>query len=254
MNFSASLEINTNTSAKAAFLGDPNFPESGLEYYRDGRQVLIQDLYERYSGLAFTVPSDRCVAILGIQRRLARAFQTQAAYGLFAAYLARGLLWKRGTAKPMKPIIWRGYRRVPSWSWLSKEGPIKYMDLEFEKIDWATREFKSPFTRRASDNEEAVMLNGELWVLQGSARKFKNTRVDLLVHMFFDNEDDYDLDNLRCIVIGRDKSEHGVDDPKQHVLIIHPFNALEEEVYARVGVASLSLDQISEVQSLVTIC
>ncbi|KAI1080445.1 heterokaryon incompatibility protein-domain-containing protein [Whalleya microplaca] len=76
----------------AAFYGDANFPESALKCCRDGRQVLVQDLYERYSGLAFTNRSDRFVAILGLQNRLARALRTKAAFGFFAIYFARGLL------------------------------------------------------------------------------------------------------------------------------------------------------------------
>jgi hypothetical protein len=106
-------------SSMAALLGDANFPKSALEYYRDGRQLLIQDLYERYSGLAFTKYAYRAVAILGLQKRLARAFRTQAAYGFFAVYFARGLLWKRSDCRRMKRIIQPTGRRVPSWSWFS---------------------------------------------------------------------------------------------------------------------------------------
>lgn len=79
---------------KAPFLGDAHFSDSALEYYRNGRQMLVQDLYEGYSGLAFSKNWDRLVAILGLQERLARAFKTQATYGFFSTYFARLLLWK----------------------------------------------------------------------------------------------------------------------------------------------------------------
>lgn len=152
----------------------------------------------------------------------------------------------------MESIIWRGYRRVPSWSWLSKVGPIKYMDLEFEKIDWATRDFEGPFGRRKSANHKMISKD-DLTTLKGQARRLNITKKDLLVRVSFDGENEYDVDKLRCMVIGRDKTDNGTNHPKQHVLIIHSFNPLEEGVYERVGVASLLSDHVSEVQSLVTI-
>jgi hypothetical protein len=68
---SSSLPANVRSSPKVtALLGDANFPTSAVSHYKDGRQLLIQDLYERYSGLAFTMPADRSIAILGLQERL----------------------------------------------------------------------------------------------------------------------------------------------------------------------------------------
>ncbi|RYP92950.1 hypothetical protein DL770_000931 [Monosporascus sp. CRB-9-2] len=231
-------------NSKVAFLGDANFPESALEYYRDGRQVLVQDLYERYSGLAFTMAIDRSVAILGLQKRLERAFQTQAAFGLFAVYFGRGLLWQRRDIQPMKRIAWPGGRRVPSWSWFSKEGPIKYMSLQFEKIDWATKEFRSPFQRQTAvglKKPSDAREDRDITALRGRARKLHLTKLEMLVRIRFDSEEEFDIDRLRCVVIGRDKIDHGTDDPKQHVLVVQPLDALEKRCYERVGVASLSI-------------
>ncbi|RYP04080.1 hypothetical protein DL765_010313 [Monosporascus sp. GIB2] len=184
-NFHKDVELGelNRRGSKAAFLGDANFPESALEYYRDGRQVLVQDLYERYSALAFTTASDRSVAILGLQKRLERAFQTQAAFGLFAVYFGRGLLWQRRDMKPMRRIAWPRGRRVPSWSWFSKEGPIKYMSLQFEKIDWATNEFKSPFQRQTAvgfKEPSDAREDRDLTALQGRARILHLTKLEML--------------------------------------------------------------------------
>ncbi len=232
-----------NSSSKAALLGDANFPKSALEYYRDGRQVLIQDLFERYTGLAFTKPSDRPVAILGLQKRLARAFRTQAAYGCFAVYFARGILWKRRDDRRMTRIVLPAGRRVPSWSWFSKEGPINYMELKFKEIDWATRDFENPFTGPlAADPEKSSGLGGggDLATLRGLARRMTMTKWDMLNYIIFDEEGEFKIEDLRCVVIGRDKVESGVQNPKQHVLIIqHVRSALDADIYERVGVASL---------------
>ncbi|XXH02380.1 hypothetical protein Hte_008755 [Hypoxylon texense] len=257
-NFQKDVELGelNRRGSKAAFLGDANFPESALEYYRDGRQVLVQDLYERYSGLAFTKPSDRSVAILGLQKRLARAFETQAAFGLLAVYFGRGLLWQRRDARIMKRIAWPGGRHVPTWSWFSKEGPIKYMKLEFEKIDWATKEFKRPFPRHAAarpKNPTDGQGDIDLTALRGVARKLHLTKLEMLVRIIFDAGEEFEIENLRCVVIGRDKVGSGTDEPKQHVLVIHPLNVPGKETYERVGVASLRPAHVGEDGSWVTI-
>lgn len=236
-------------NSKAALLGDANFPNSALEYYRDGRQVLIQDLYERYSGLAFTKPSDRPVAILGLQERLARAFRTQAAYGCFAVYFARGILWTRRDDKRMTRIILPAGRRVPSWSWISKEGPIKYMELKFKEIDWATTvDFENPFTRElAAEPEQSSGLGvgGELGTLRGLARRIQMTKWEVLNYIIFDEEGPPDYEDLRCVVIGRDKVENGEDNPKHHALIILQVRSvLGVDIYERVGVASLKPEHV----------
>lgn len=232
-----------NSSSKAALLGDANFPKSALEYYRDGRQVLIQDLYERYSGLAFTNASDRPVAILGLQERLAGAFRTQAAYGCFEVYFARGILWRRQDDEYMKRIVLPGGRRVPTWSWFSKEGPIKYMELKFKEIDWVTDDFKNPFTRQLVVEPErysAFEGEGHLASLHGLSRRMTMTKWDMLNHIIFDEEGEFEIDDLRCVVIGRDKVNSGVHNSKYHVLIIQQVRgALEIDIYERVGVASL---------------
>ncbi|KAJ6286663.1 hypothetical protein J3E71DRAFT_388342 [Bipolaris maydis] len=222
-------------NSKVALLGDANFPNAAVEHYRDGRQLLIQDLYERYSGLAFTKPADRSVAILGLQERLARTFRTRAAYGLFEEYFARGLLWKRRDLTRMKRIGQPPGRRVPSWSSLSIEGGIQYMDatteLRFKEIDWAVDNFKNPFSV-VGGIESASFL--------GFARKINLSKYDTLVTIVFDDSEEFAVEELRCVVIGRDKMGDGKFDLKCHVLVIHQSrNASRDLIYERVGVASL---------------
>ncbi|TGJ87810.1 hypothetical protein E0Z10_g981 [Xylaria hypoxylon] len=225
-------------NSKAAFLGDANFPESALEYYRDGRQMLVQDLYERYSGLAFTKNLDRPMAILGLQERLAKAFKTQAAYGFFGTYFARLLLWKRHDTKWMTRIIQRpGSRyRVPTWSWFSKVGAIKYLDLKFQETNWAAEDFINPFRRSASFS-----------LGRASAEKEN-------FYVTFDEGQDFEVIGLRCVLIGRDKIEGGLENMKYHVLIIHVVSGLSgEDVYERVGVASLKPEHVASEGSWVDI-
>ncbi|RDW58909.1 hypothetical protein BP6252_13385 [Coleophoma cylindrospora] len=241
---------------KAAFLGDANFPKLALEYYRDGRQLLIQDLYERYSALSFSNHTDRSIAILGLQERLARELDTQAAHGLFAVYFARGLLWQRSNVRLMTPIAWPPGHRVPSWSWLSKMGAIKYKALEFAKIEWGIEEFKSPFGFQENTNIGAARARkypedtragngGDITILRGLARSVIVPQKELLVLVTFDVSQDYGIDKLRCVIIGRDETGNLLGKPKYHVLIIHQVGRDRgTDMYERVGVASLKRDHI----------
>ncbi|KAH7305851.1 hypothetical protein B0I35DRAFT_492482 [Stachybotrys elegans] len=242
-------------NSKAAFLGDSNFPSTALAYYRDGRQILIQDLYERYSTLAFTRWSDRAVAILGLQKRLARAFKSQAAYGFFAIYFPRGLLWRSGHIRGMRRIQQPEGRYVPTWSWLSKEGPIRYMDLEFEQINWAKEEFISPFDQKqVTDADKPSISKPDRTVLWGLARRLRIPRVEMKPIIHLDTEEDVDLDELRCVIIGRDKRQHADENIQVHALIISTFGITSEPLtYFRAGVASLKEKDIEDGGSWVEI-
>lgn len=217
--------------------------------------MLLQDLYEKYSGLAFTVPSDRSVAILSLERRLARTFKTQATYGLFAVYFGRGLLWRRGSPQRMKHIVWEDTQPVPSWSWFSKEGPIKFMELEFEKIEWATKDFDGPFLRRsrASSLPSTPTSDRSVGAFKAPAQTLVLTEFELLARVNFDAEDEFRIRDLRCVIVGRDKVDDGGSQPRTHVIIIHPTNVLGEVTYKRVGVASLMALHLGQEISWVTV-
>ena len=219
-------------------LGDANFPDSALEYFRDGRQLLYQYLFEMYSRLAFTKYADRAVAILGLQDRLSKGFKTRAAYGFFSAYFARGLLWKSSEYQSMKPIIQPLGRRVPTWSFFSKEGAIKYLKLKFDQIVWADEDFRNPFSRNST---------GDMATLHGLARRLNMSKQDLLNYVMLDEPGEFEVNNLRCVVIGRDKLDGRTENPEYHVLIVHrTASNLEADVYERVGVASLRPEKVDK--------
>jgi len=235
-----------DNSSKAAFLGDANFPESAQKYYRDGRQTLVQELYERYTSLAFSNPSDRPIAILGLQERLANVFNTPAAHGCFAAYFARGLLWRRRDSRRMTRLASPSGQRLPSWSWFSKAGAIQYLALSFTQIDWATGlDFENPFDAApGKSNSSSQGLTG----LRGLARRILMSQFDLLVYVTFDLEGEFYVSDLLCVVIGRDKENVAAGgDAKWHVLVIRPMTGGSQGrvVYERVGVASLRLEHVA---------
>lgn len=235
-------------------LGDANFPTFALGYFRDGRQLFVQHLFEKYSTLAFTEPMDRSVGLLGMQKRIERVFDTPAAYGVFHAYFARGLLWRRGgdALSRMEPIPWPSGHRVPSWSWLSKRGPIKYLDLVFERVDWSDDEFEKPLPRQRALGTDEKERQEDTTVLRGQAKLLLLTEDDRKL-ITFDTKDNYDLDRLRCLVVGRDQSHPWEKSTNVYTIIIHPRSELDDQDYERVGMAILKRSHIRNDENWVNI-
>ncbi|GKT64308.1 heterokaryon incompatibility protein [Colletotrichum tofieldiae] len=187
--------------------------------------------------------SDRAIAILGLQKRLARAFKTQAAHGSFEAYFARSILWKRNQPTAMTAIAQPTGRHVPSWSWFSKGGKIQYMHLSFNKIDWMNDNFENPFDRQR-DVPSGCRRREDSVVLRGLARGMKISDKELFERVIFDENNELKTKDLRAVVIGRDKDEGtahtGLNSPRIHVLVVRESTSdYSERIYKRVGVASL---------------
>ena len=214
-------------------------------------------MYERYSGLAFTMPSDRAVAILGLQERLAQAFETKAAYGFFEVYFARGLLWRRGQTQALPRIKQPDGLHVPSWSWFSRDGAIRYMDLKFKRIDWMTREFKNVFSNQKGPRTargSSLRFPERASVLYGIAKRMDVTKEEMMADTIFDDNTDYEVENIRCVTIGYDKTKYVLEDPRYHVLVIAKCQgSAEGECYERIGVASLRPAQVAAKGSWVRI-
>ncbi|KAI0813017.1 heterokaryon incompatibility protein-domain-containing protein [Xylaria sp. FL0064] len=238
---------------RAAFLGDARFPNSALEYYRARRQMLIQDLYKRYSRLAFTYSWDRPLAILGLQKRLARAFGTRGAYGLFGTYFARLLLWRRSGDCLMTRIEqhFGARHRAPTWSWFSKVGAIDYLDLKFQQIDWAEDDFENPLNTPDSPSPTTADAGGVAVALRGQARKLIPPEGGLASCIILDEvKEDVNFNDLQCVVFGRDKGWRKSRDANYHTLIIRQVAG---DIYERAGVASLKADHVAKEGYWVTI-
>ncbi|KAK7213887.1 hypothetical protein V2G26_021065 [Clonostachys chloroleuca] len=238
-------------NSRVAFLGDPKFPTLALQYYRDGRQILLQYLYETYSQLAFTNPTDRPVAILGLESRLSSALQTRAMFGTFSKYFPRFLLWESAELDGMRSIAFdKTDQRVPTWSWLSKLGAIRYMKLEFNNVDWATQNFESPFSSDENIREATPASSTMSASLRAYAQSFTLTQQEANFHISFDLGTTLPLDNLKCVIMGRDKS-----GAKVYAIIIKKSeHGLHEGTFERIGSASFRPAQVCDGGVWVLVC
>ena len=203
------------------------------------RIELFQDLYERYSRLALSFPSDRPIAIKGLEARLVDTFSTGGGFGVFDIYLHRCLLWQRAGDTLKRIVSLRGGSPVPSWSWMAYDGPIRYMAIPFGQALWKD-DIISPFAK-----------NGPLDVLKDSKRRGESiTELFAPVwdignveggEMILDDPSRPFAQPLQCVVVGKSKTEAINGRQAHYILIVHAVG----EVYERVGVGILDRRHIS---------
>jgi hypothetical protein len=239
----------TNRSDKAAIWGDSDFPNSVLKYYKGGWIVLSQNLFKMYSSLKFTNSSDLPVAISGLEKRLMSAFKTRGGYGVFQAFFERSLLWQRPESGSLASIAYPADRNVPSWSWMSYDGSITYVNAPFEEVDW-TKDYESLFEAKTGRQYWGIHENSPSPIIKSkSARRFSPSADPerVLERIRFDLETSKHLqpEALRCIVIGKARSSEPEDDTLHYVLVITALSSGEPEAYVRVGVGVLLKSLIS---------
>jgi len=214
-------------SPKAAILGDSQFPAMMRRYSRADQVSMLQKLFETYSGLNLTVPTDKPVAIAGLERRLEKGGFGPAPYGLFDDH-HRGLLWQR-RGDSLQRIKYPPKRAVPSWSWMAYHGPIQYMNVPTQGVEWLGR---------------LVTISKPCKDHHGSRNTALQVVVNKLSHKELDNEswrlrlDDpgsLDTQDLMCVMVGRHADKERDSTEYYAILVIPRFQG----GYQRVGIGSL---------------
>lgn len=213
--------------------------------------MLTQTLFEMYSRLGFTHATDRSTAISGLEGKLMTAFKSRGGYGVFDGFLERSLLWRRPEGGTLRSIDYPLDRSVPSWSWMKYEGGISYISAPFSKIDWTTDYF-SPFKEDSDDSDRTHWFtNGDVSPPALKANKVREfslsmARVDLLSRIRFDEQTkEYRGEELRCIVIGKQKPGFAGEAPLCYVLVVTASPSKMPNEYVRVGAGALSADHIA---------
>jgi hypothetical protein len=264
---------------RARLLSDPEFPESLMSRTDKNRIHLFKFLFALYSGLALTKPADRSVAILGLEKRLVRSFNTEGTHGVFQDYLHRSLLWKR-SGKGMKRIAYPTNRMVPSWSWMAYTGRISYMDIPFGGVEWSNavdfssrkRELRAPVKEFRHckvklqgpqrircdilddmDEDQTGGMDGmdELDEIDEATETDAGKADEIREWLIYGGQDRRNLQSVECVVIGRSKgSAYGSGDEQEYyVLLVRQTRQRcwvgSRTAYERVGVGSIQRRHIS---------
>jgi len=105
--------------------------DSGLynSYQYNAQAFTWRELIAGHSARQFTVASDRLISLEGLATELKKARGDEYRYGMWSGTLREELLWI-----PIGVKQDHSHPHVPSWSWASREGKIKYgiFNLSFE--------------------------------------------------------------------------------------------------------------------------
>jgi len=209
------------------------------------RIELFQDLYEHYSRLAISYPSDRPIAVKGLEARLIDTFNTSGGFGILEKYLHRCLLWRRADDTLKRIQSFRRGNQVPTWSWMRYDGPIQFIDVPYGQVSWS-KSIVSPFTRTQSPEVQREHEGITTQTFELKAPVWQIAHLDLQSEwVILDEQDRTFADPLQCVVIGKSKMGHSDDQQTHYVLLVHSVAGTDDDpVYERVGVGVLERSQI----------
>jgi hypothetical protein len=121
---------------------------------------------------------------------------------------------------------------------MAYEGPITYMHVPFDYVDW-THEYASPFeTQNLATN---IAPSTRRATLKAFARDLVLSRFDLLHRVKLDGQHHIASASLRGVVIGKDKPRQSQAELTHYVLLITHVEGRAEgrKHYIRAGVAWL---------------
>ncbi|KAJ4305479.1 hypothetical protein N0V90_001010 [Kalmusia sp. IMI 367209] len=223
-------------SRRISLLSDAHFPQSIELYDKEAKIQLIQTLYERYSHMWLSYSFDgtkRPFAIRALEQRLIRTLQTVGEYGVLDCYLHQCLLWQRSGDSLTRIAISSSRDRIPSWSWMTYEGGIKYMDVSFDKVLWNT-DLMSPFTSAVLDApKESKEEQLPLYILT-RIKKIGKSQDDKDIRMILDEPSRKFTAPIECVIIGSRKESNPEEETWLHyVLLVTQVSEDVTDVYER---------------------
>jgi hypothetical protein len=156
---------------------------------------------------------DRPIAISGLAKRLEKYYKTHITYGIVHRYLHKSLLWQRASKEKMCRIQEPNVAPLPSWSWMSLKGGIRYNTRKLRGIHWdrdLTIKLDLP-----------VRLEAPIRLLQSCSIKQTGADTDCMLRdvgenlvgwMRFDQEDFTVLEKSHALLLGN-ISHHGMVGP-----------------------------------------
>ncbi|OCK75949.1 HET-domain-containing protein [Lepidopterella palustris CBS 459.81] len=243
------LTIMESPIAGPYFLLDPNFPHRLLALSDKRTAKFIHFLCSDYSKRSLTEETDRCVAISGLEDRIARAIECRSSYGIFEQYIHRNLLWYRDDDNKTKRIEYKT-QIVPSWSWMAYNGGINFIGIPFEGMEWIEN-----LRFDEKDNYALVTDIGAFRSCNLKRRDVLTRRDAIYVDIMdmnqkkrgmiaYDTGPSEDLHLDQCVVVGREnrKDEQGLWFRNYFMLVVRPTGVDGE--YRRVGVGRIESDYV----------
>jgi hypothetical protein len=210
----------------------------------------IHFLFENYSKRGLTKDTDRCVAVSGLEARIARTLPCQnSSYGIFQEHLHRNLLWQ-ASGRKIKRIPYEKHQQVPSWSWMICSGGIEFLNVEFGSVSWgnalafdAERDSTALIAGIGKFRHCKMEFNGDSCIILDISANDKAGWVR------YDIESGADGLENHCVVVG--KTEDNNATQQYYVLVV--VSAGKDGEYRRVGVGMVETGCVERVRSDVRI-
>jgi hypothetical protein len=152
----------------------------------------------------------------------------------------------------LKPVNYPQQRNIPTWSRMAYDGVISYVKIDFEKVNW-TKEYSSLFATQSAASEkwhwEADGTNRPPMLGLSKVREMNlaQSRDELFEIIIFDVSDGYQPAELRCVVLGKSKSDDTMGPLFLSCYVIIVKSLMDIAVrgaFTRVGTGVLKEDQI----------
>lgn len=217
---------------------DPDFPKWLLTAGYQRTVEFIHYLSQDYSKRGLTENTDRCVAISGLETRIARSLRCRSRYGIFETYLHRNLFWQ-ATDEKLERIEYKEEQYVPSWSWMAYNGGIRFFDnVSFNTSEGIVNlrfdeECEYALMADVGSFRDGLRLDGKHVVLDLNGVERGWVRYDMK-----NKDEGKGLCDERCVPVGK-KTREGPE--KYYVLIVRPTRDGE---YRRVGVGMIQSEYV----------
>lgn len=190
--------------------------------------AFFKALYQHYSQLEFSRPTDRPLGIASLEQRLLRQLDSTGGHGIVAGkpeYLGPSLLWRRAAKDHLRPIAFPpDNEQPPSWSWMAYTGRIGYFDIRDSEVIWDDRIWIERCVYVSAKPYQAVWLSAQSW-------EFNQDKIKAAC---YDRPDQARHGGQRCVVIGR--SSKDINTQTAYYLLLVTKTA-PEDAWSRFGVA-----------------
>jgi hypothetical protein len=234
-------------------MSDANFPEQARSFQRGMAIKYYEIIYQKYSTLNFSHAEDRPFAMEGLESKILDAYETSGRFGLLHRFRHRSLLWQSDTSAPLVRINHKTIERVPSWSWMAVDGPIKFLAVGFDSVDWKD-DIISPFQDVARGLDATDIKSRTDLPIIATAKNINPNAVEQKKNLndtfFLDASGSVDtVPGLKCVVVATQK---GPPWATAYVLLVKPMGQEEGDFkyYERIGVARLDKSNISDERGL----
>jgi len=216
---------------------------------------MFQSIFATYSGLGLSKTSDRPIAILGLQNRLAKFYETHFSYGVAQNFLQKSLIWKRSTNKSMKPIIFPDpSEKAPSWSWMAYTGEISYGKLQ--ENSWESCQGIELHPISSTLKAPLARCTGCcLTPRKDTSYDIRDQNGKLVGWLRYDQEGSHDIVRLNCVPLMESKNSYSWKEYSEVLsneglakgrisIILLVSREKHENMYQRLGIAVINSDHV----------